>query len=120
MFVINCGPHGTWNDIEKLTGYKPLTKHYEFLKNCESLGRKDLREGFNKIFQIEQTQYENTNDPRFITELAMVVNWLMWEANDNGIISLSVTYERYYHKVNDWCLNNLKGDNLTYYVRTTD
>ncbi len=49
----------------------------------------------------------------------MVMSWKSchyYEKNEE----LMVMYSNLYHDVDVWCMNNLKDDDLTYYIQTTD
>ena len=53
------------------------------------------------------------------TELAMVLNWLMWfyaDTNDK----VARVYQDLWADLDGYIVNNWKGEDLSYYLRTTD
>lgn len=55
----------------------------------------------------------------YITELAMVLNWKCWrwfQVNDD----YSRLYTALFWQLDGWIMDNLKGEELDYYIRITD
>lgn len=102
-----------WN-IESITGYKPKTTFYTDFSIADGFGKNAILDTFNRAF--EEWKHNTT----YITELAMVVNWKAWEHSDRGNDSYVELYNNLYYTVDDWCMENLKGDDIKYYLRTTD
>lgn len=50
----------------------------------------------------------------------MVLNHKCWEHNDAENYELSMVYQELWEELHDWCLDNLKDDDLSYYLQTTD
>ncbi len=101
-----------WN-IEELTGYVPKTTFYSDFSIADQYGVNAIKDTYERDFN------EWKGDTEFVTELAMVLNWkcLRWyEHNDE----YSKLYTELYEKTNEWCLDNLKCSDLTYYIQTTD
>lgn len=69
---------------------------------------------------FERAFHEWRGDVVYITELALVMNWKCWEKWEKGDDELSRYYSDRYYEVREWCLDNLKGDDLRYYFETTD
>ena len=102
-----------WN-IEAMTGYKPKTTFYTDFSIADHYGKKAIGDTFNRAFDEWQHNTE------YVTELAMVLNWKSWEHYDKGNEEYTYLYSELFHLVDDWCLENLKGDDVKYYLRTTD
>lgn len=114
-----------WN-IEALTGYKPKTTFWEDFNVADAFGAAAIQDTYNRAFEEWKT------DREFITELAMVLNHRIWMWYDENLAALKMqvlderadTYSKLYNKLwcelDNWCMNNLKGDDLTYYLQTTD
>ena len=101
-----------WN-IEAITGYKPKTTFYMDFSIADKFGESAIKDTFNRAFK----QWKS--DVEYVTELAMALNWKSFEH--------SRTNERYtrlyvdlWQKVDKWCMDNLKGEDIQYYLRTTD
>lgn len=55
----------------------------------------------------------------YVTELVMVLNWQIWKLYETNE-SLARVYDELWRELDKWCLDNLKGEELAYYIRTTD
>lgn len=54
------------------------------------------------------------------TELVMVLNWRLWMLHEQGNLRLAEVYDKLWRDENDYALKHLRGDDLSYYIRTTD
>ena len=94
-----------WN-IEDVTGYRVKTTFYTDFSIAEILCVDSIRSTYTQCF-------------KYITELCMVLNWKMFrwfEVKDN----FYEVYRELYRTLDDWCIENLKGEELEYYYFTTD
>ena len=101
-----------WN-IEEVTGYKPLTTFYLDFSIADHFGLTAIQDTYNRAFE------EWKSNHKYITELVMVMNWKCWrwyQVKDE----YSRLYSNLYYKLDEWCMDNLKGDELDYYIQTTD
>lgn len=101
-----------WN-IEAVTGYKPLTTFYLDFSIADRFGLTAIQDSYNRAFEEWKSNYE------YITELVMVLNWKCWrwyQVKDE----YSRLYSNLYYKLDEWCMDNLKGEELDYYIQTTD
>ena len=102
----------TWN-IEALTGYKPFTTFYEDFSIADMFGVSAVKDTYKRAFR------EWRSDHKYLTELVMVLNWKIfehYETNDR----LAQLYDTLFREADEWACENLKGDELTYYIETTD
>jgi len=81
---------------------------------AEHFGIGAVKDTFGRAFK------EWRNDVVYVTELALVMNWKCWEHWEKGEHELGEYYSDRYYEVREWCLDNLKGDDLRYYFETTD
>ena len=91
-----------WN-IEKMTGYKPLT----------TFGIEAVKGTFKRAFE------EWKGDYKFLTELVMVLNhkiWQWYEKNDE----LARVYNALWEEADNYGCENLKGEELDYFYETLD
>ena len=99
--------------IQELTGYEVKTTFYTDFSISEIFGIDSIRSTYIQCFNEWKENYE------YITELCMVLNWKMfrwYEVRDEY-------YELYkvlYTELDQWCVSNLKGEELEYYYQTTD
>lgn len=101
-----------WN-ITELTGYVPKTTFWEDYSIADVFGLDAIKDTYERSFREWKTNVE------YITEMVMVLNhkcW-WWYNKDN---EKSKLYSELYYKLDEWCLDNLKGDELNYYIDTTD
>lgn len=101
-----------WN-IEAVTGYKPLTTFYLDFSIADHFGLTAIQDTYNRAFEVWKSNH------KYITELVMVMNWKCWrwyQVKDE----YSRLYSNLYYKLDEWCMDNLKGDELDYYIQTTD
>lgn len=99
--------------IYELTGYKPITTFYTDFSIADKFGVKAIKDTYNLAFEGWKSNF------KYITELVMVLNWKCWrwyEVNDE----YCQTYKQLYEQLNDWCFDNLKGEELDYFIDTTD
>lgn len=102
----------TWN-IEAITGYKPRTTFYEDFSIADHLGASAVRDTYCRAFNSWQ------NDIEYMTELVMVLNWKIAE-HGNRNYRLAKLYYQLWHKADEWVVDNFDGEDLEYYLRTTD
>lgn len=101
-----------WN-IEEMTGYHPISTFYEDFSIADSFGVSAIRDTFNRAFENWKTDY------KMLTELVMVLNWKIWrwyKSNDK----LAMVYNELWEKADTYAIENLKGEELSYFYRTTD
>ena len=101
-----------WN-IENITGYEVKTTFYTDFSLAEFFGVKGIRSTYDMCFKGWKDNYQ------FITELCMVLNWKMFRWFEVREDFYEV-YRELYRQLDDWCVENLKGDELEYYYFTTD
>ena len=100
-----------WN-IEELCGYKPQTTFYTDFSIADAFGADAIKDTYERAFE------DWKNNVVFLTELAMVMSWKSFEHMSNA--AYCALYSDLYYKTNDYAYENLTGDDLQYYIRTTD
>ena len=101
-----------WN-IEKMTGYKPLTTFWSDFSTAEQFGIEAVKGTFKRAFE------EWKGDYKFLTELVMVLNhkiWQWYEKNDE----LARVYNALWEEADNYGRENLKGGELDYFYETLD
>lgn len=102
----------TWN-IEAMTGYKPKTTFYEDFSIAEVFGQAAVKDTFNRAFKHWKNDYE------YLTELVMALNWKIWEHYETNT-TLAKLYNELWETADLYAQENLKGEELSYFYRTTD
>lgn len=59
-------------------------------------------------------------DYKYLTELVMVLNWKIWDHYEKNNKELASLYNELWIKADNYALDNLKDDELTYFLTTTD
>lgn len=101
-----------WN-IEEFCGYKPMTTLWDDFSTADVFGVDAVQDTFNRAFEEWKTNYQ------YLTELVMVLNhkiWQYYEKND----ALAQLYNNLWEKADLYASENLTGDELSYFYRTTD
>lgn len=106
MFAIK-----TWN-IEEMTGYKPISTFYEDFSIADRFGTRAIKSTYKQAFS------EWKDDYKMVTELCMVLNWKTWEHQSRP--DLCDLYCNLFYQLQEWCYSHLKGNELDYFIRTTD
>lgn len=94
-------------------GYEIKTTFWSDFSIADAFGIDAIKDTFNRAFS------EWKNNTEYVTELACVMSWksCAWYEKNN---EYSMLYADYYHKVDEWCMNNLKGKDMNYYLKWTD
>lgn len=103
----------TWN-IEGMTGYKPITTFYEDFSIADNYGVPAVEDTFERAFGEWKTDY------KFLTELVMALNWKIWEHYDGHNERLCKLYDKLWRRADEYAMKNLKGEELDYFLSTTD
>ena len=101
-----------WN-VEEMTGYKPITTFWDDFSIADMFGEAAIRDTYNRAFKEWQTDY------KYLTELVMVLNHKIWYwyTRDETISQL---YDNLWGQADNWAINNLKGEELSYFLTVTD
>ena len=102
----------TWN-IEEMTGYKPITTFYEDFSIADRFGISAIKDTFKRAFENWKDNYE------YLTELVMALNWKIWEHYENNE-KIARVYSDLWEKADEYAMDNLKGEELRYFLSTTD
>lgn len=94
-------------------GYQMRTTFWQDFTIAEAFGLDAIQDTYDRAFA------EWHDNVEYVTELCMVLNWKLfqWYEKDRDFYFL---YVNLYYDVDDWCYRNLKGDDLTYFLKTTD
>lgn len=101
-------------DSEAFCGYTQKTTFWQDFSIADAFGLSAIKDTYNRAFKSWKTNTE------YITEFVMVLNWKCWQWYERGNQTYSELYGKLFYEARDWCFDNLKGDDLTYFVRTTD
>lgn len=99
--------------IEAMTGYKPKTTFYTDFSIADQHGTAAIQDTYNRAFNEWKTNIE------YLTELVMVLNWKIWRWHQHND-EYAKLYDKLWKEADGWCMDNLKGKDLEYYIQTTD
>lgn len=100
-------------DIERMTGYKPMTTCYMDFSIAEPFGESAVLETYDSLFEVMKCDY------RWLTEFVMALNWKIWEHYETNE-KLARVYNSLWEQAQEYALNNLHEDELNYFYSTTD
>lgn len=104
----------TWSEYMKETcGYETKTTFYDDFTIADRFGISAVKDTFKRAFEEWKTNVE------YVTELVMVLNHKIWHHYKTNI-ELAKVYNELYDEANEWCWDNLKGEDLDYFYKTTD
>lgn len=102
-----------WNIFE-MTGYEPKTTFYSDFSIADVFGgARAVKDTYKRAFEGWK------NNVVYVTELCMALNWKIWEHYETNP-KLAEVYNELWAKLDAWCVDNLKGEDLSYFLRTTD
>ena len=101
-----------WN-IEAMTGYKPQTTFWQDFSIAENFGTSAVKNTFNRAFEKWKNNYI------YLTELVMVLNHKICEHYETNE-PLARVYNDLWEKADNYACEHLKGEELSYFYRTTD
>lgn len=93
--------------------YKLKTTFMMDFDIANAFGESAVKDTYERAFKEWKTNTE------YITEFSMVLNWQIWKNYERNE-SLARLYDKLWRKVDGWCMDNLKGEDLQYYIKTTD
>ena len=100
--------------IAQEIGYEMKTTFWGDFTVAELLeGEKGVKDTYKRAFSGWK------DDKVYATEMNMVLNWKSWQWAEKNP-KLSAVYADLYYKMRDYILDNWKGEELDYYLKTTD
>lgn len=103
----------TWTMAEEV-GYQPKTTFWEDFSIADMFGSPAIRDTFNRAFDGWK------HDHIYLTELVMVLNHKIWQHYRAGREEKARLYDRLWRQARDYAYDNLKNEELTYFLNTTD
>lgn len=81
---------------------------------ADKFGIEAVKDTFKRAFSEWKTDYV------YLTELTLVMNWKCWQHYEKNNIEISKLYSEYYYQLREYGLDNLKGKELEYFIKTLD
>lgn len=95
-------------------GYEFKTTFLMDFSIADRFGEKAVRDTYKRAFNEWKDNYV------YLTELVMVLNWKIWWHYENGNEKLSRVYDELWRKTQEYGFDNLKGEELSYFIRVLD
>lgn len=81
---------------------------------ADAFGVSAIKDTYKRAFKEWKKEY------KYLTDLVMVLNHSCWYWYDMGNQKLSELYSDLYYEAHEYACTHLKGDELRYYLETTD
>ena len=101
-----------WN-IEEMCGYKPQTTFWEDFAIADAFGVDAIKDTYKRAFN------EWKGNHIYLTELVMVLNHKIWQWYERNE-AIARVYNSLLEETDLYACENLKGNELDYFYRTTD
>ena len=100
------------------SGYETKTTFYMDFSLCDIMPNKAdaisaIKDTYKRAFKAWRDNID------YITEFVMVLNHKIWEWYDKDAVIAKV-YNDLWQEADAWCMDNLKGEDFSYYRRTLD
>jgi len=92
-------------------GYQTITTYWDDFTIAEHFGKNAIKDTYKRA--MLNTEY------KMLTELCMVLNHKIWFLYENNP-KLAEIYNDLWKKCDEYIINHLKGEQLQYFLRTTD
>ena len=99
--------------IAREVGYEMKTTFWGDFRVC-GLDLDAIKDTYKRAFNGWK------DDREYATELSMVLNWLSWYYAEMYEVEVAQLYVKLWQEIDGYILDNWKGENLSYYLRTTD
>lgn len=101
------------NWMRDLSGYDTQTTFYQDFSIADAFGEAAVIDTFDRSFTAWRSNVV------YLTELVLVLNHKIWQHHGTND-SLAKVYDQLWKKADQYCMDNLKDDDLMYYLRVTD
>lgn len=101
--------------IARETGYEMKTTFWGDFTVAEILsGEKGVKDTYKRSFNSYK------DDKEYGTELSLVLNWKGWQHYGKENNELAKLYSELWEKIDQYIMDNWKGEDLEYYIKRTD
>ena len=103
----------TFREFMSENGYKVQTTFWEDFSIADLFGVSAIKDTFNRAFAEWKDDYE------FLTELVMVLNHKIWQHYERKP-EVAALYNDLWEQADQYAIENLKGEELSYFFEVTD
>jgi hypothetical protein len=90
------------------------TTFWQDFSIADIFGEHAIRDTYNRA------KDEWASNTEYVTELVIVLNHKIWQHYEKNNHTIAKVYDELWRELHEYCLNTLKGDDLRYYIQTTD
>lgn len=100
-------------EMAEMIGYTPITTFWSDFSIADMFGVPAIMDTYIRAFK------EWRGDYKYLTELVMVLNHkiFLWHEQNHAI---ALMYDKLWQEADNYALKNLKGEELQYFLNTTD
>ena len=99
----------------EMTGYEPITTFWRDFSVCDFFGDEEM---LKKTYEIASNYAKS--DYKKLTELVIVLNHKLWEHYYAKHDKIARIYDKWWKEMDSYACNHLKGEELSYFYKTTD
>lgn len=103
----------TFREFMQENGYKVQTTFWEDFTIADVFGLSAIQDTFNRAF----TEWKE--DYKFLTELVLVLNHKIWQYYERKP-EVAALYNTLWEQADQYAVDNLKDDELSYFLDVTD
>lgn len=81
---------------------------------ADAFGLSAIQDTYNRAFKEWRTNAE------YVTALVLTLNHKIWQHYEAGKNEYATLYDKLWREADEWCLDNLKGKDIEYYIQTLD
>lgn len=108
-------------NIAEQLGYNMKTTFWQDFCIADGCGLYDTDKAIDAIKDTYKRAFDEWKDNvEYLTELVMVLNWKIWEWVSLENENIGRAYDKLWREADGWACDNLKGDDLSYFLKTTD
>ncbi len=96
------------------SGYQMKTTFWQDFSIAEKFGLEAIRDTFQRAFNEWKTNVE------YLTELILVLNWKIWYWYEVQNFEVSKLYNELWENADSYAMDNLKDEDLRYFLHTVD
>lgn len=100
--------------VAEAIGYTPITTFWDDFTIADHFGKDAIQDTYNRAFEAWKGDY------KYLTELVMVLNHKIWQHYRANNTVYSELYDKLWKKADSYAMNNLKDDELRYFLEVTD
>lgn len=100
--------------VLEIPGYECITTFWSDFSIADCYGSRAVLDTYQNAFENWKEDY------KYMTELVLVLNHKIWQHYYKQNERLARLYDSIWKQADSYCLENFKGDALSYYFEVTD